>query len=369
MGGLVVLLVIFFILAVILLVTSVKIVNQSETMVIERLGKFDRVLDSGLNIIYPIIEKPRKINWKYTENRNGKEIVRRIKKKEIDLRETVYDFPKQSVITKDNVGIDINAMIYFQVTGPKKAVYEINDLPNAIENLTQTTLRNVIGEMELDETLSSRDTINKKLRKILDEATDKWGVKVNRVELQDIIPPKDIKNAMEKQMRAERDRRASILKAEGKKKSAILKAEGEQESDVKRAEGKKKARILRAEAEQQEKIKVAEGEANAIQQVSKALEGMGGDPTQYLIATKYIDKLDEITSGNNTKTVFLPYEATVVLGSLGGIKEMFSDVSGTDLPAIGTDEDTDEGEEIAPEVKQQLQEEYGAELDDLDLNI
>ena len=366
MAGLIILLAIFFILAVVLLVTSVKIVNQSETMVVERLGKFDRVLDSGLNIIYPIIEKPRRINWKYTEERNGQKIVRRAKLKEIDLRETVYDFPKQSVITKDNVGIDINAMIYFQITDPKKAVYEINDLPNAIENLTQTTLRNVIGEMELDETLSSRDTINKKLRKILDEATDKWGVKVNRVELQDIIPPQDIKNAMEKQMRAERDRRASILKAEGQKKSAILKAEGDQESEVKRAEGKKKAQILRAEAEQQEKIKVAEGEAKAIKQVSQALEGMKGDPTQYLIATKYIDKLDEITKGNNSKVVFLPYEATGVLGSLGGIKEMFSEFSGGPNPKL-TGEESDSETEIAPEVKKQLKEEYGDEIDKLNI--
>ena len=366
MLGLIILLVIFFILALVLLVTSIKIVKQSETMVIERLGKFNRVLDSGLNIIYPIIERPRRINWKQTIEQNGQKIVRRVQKNEIDLRETVYDFPKQSVITKDNVSIDINAMIYFQITNPKKAVYEINDLPNAIENLTQTTLRNVIGELELDETLSSRDTINKKLRKILDEATDKWGVKVNRVELQDIIPPQDIKNAMEKQMRAERDRRASILKAEGQKKSAILKAEGEQESEVKRAEGKKKAQILRAEAEQQEKIKVAEGEADAITQVSKALEGLGGDPTQYLIATKYIDKLDEITKGNNSKVVFLPYEATGVLGSLGGIKEMFSEFSGEEISTSGESE-TDS--KIAPEVKEQLREEYGDEIDKLDIDI
>ncbi|GAB6100661.1 SPFH domain-containing protein [Halanaerocella petrolearia] len=330
--GILIVLVIF---TVIIISRSVVIVKQSETMVVERLGKFNRILESGINLIYPIIEKPRKIRWKYTEETDQGKVVRIAQISRIDLRETVYDFPKQSVITKDNVGIEINAMIYFQITDPKKAVYEINDLPNAIENLTQTTLRNVIGEMELDETLSSRDKVNKKLREILDKATDKWGVKVNRVEIQDIIPPADIKEAMEKQMRAERDRRASILKAEGKKKSQVLEAEGKKESEINKAEGEKQARILRAEAEKEYKKKIAEGEAEAIAKVSRALNDNGGDPTQYLIAIKYLETLEEMTSGDNNKTIYLPYEATGVLSSLGGIKELFKGEDSQELGKVG----------------------------------
>lgn len=200
-------------------VVGFKIVQQSEVMVIERLGKYSRTLNSGINIIWPIIDKPRDILWRYiVEGIDEKKHIRFKQKSKIDLRETVYDFPKQNVITKDNVNVQINALLYFQIMDPVKAMYEIENLPDAIEKLTQTTLRNVIGELELDESLSSRDTINTKLRTILDEATNKWGVKVNRVELQDINPPEDIKEAMEKQMRAERDRRAAVLEAEGQKK-------------------------------------------------------------------------------------------------------------------------------------------------------
>ena len=213
-------------------------VKQSEVMIIERLGKYHRTLYSGINIIIPLVDEPRKLKWRYVVERTWapteghgvghttKGYVTR-EPNRIDLRETVYDFPKQNVITKDNVNVEINALLYFQIMDPVKSVYEIENLPDAIEKLTQTTLRNVIGELELDETLISRDTINSKLRSILDEATNKWGVKVNRVELQDITPPEDVYKAMQKQMRAERERRASVLEAEGAKEAEILKAEGE----------------------------------------------------------------------------------------------------------------------------------------------
>ena len=198
---------IFFLFIAVIVIKGVRIVRQSESVVIERLGKYRTTLNAGINIIIPIIDRPRDIAWRViTQRPDGLKITQYKMKDRVDLRETVFDFPKQGVITKDNVVTEINALIYFQIIDPIKAVYEINNLPNAIEKLTQTTLRNVIGELELDECLTSRDTINMKLRSILDEATNKWGVKVNRVELQDINPPVDIKEAMEKQMRAERAR-------------------------------------------------------------------------------------------------------------------------------------------------------------------
>ncbi|MBN2185472.1 MAG: SPFH/Band 7/PHB domain protein [Candidatus Krumholzibacteriota bacterium] len=302
---------------------GLQIVKQAETMVIERLGKYHRTLGSGINIIWPIVERAREMDWAYrTEGHDGVMFIKRKKLKRIDLREAVYDFPRQNVITKDNVVIEINALLYFQITDPVKAVYEIANLPNAIEKLTQTTLRNVIGELDLDETLSSRDTINGKLQDILDEATDKWGVKVNRVELQDINPPKDIKEAMEKQMRAERDRRAAILEAEGMKRARILDAEGVKESDINKAEGSKRAKVLIAEGEAEARMKIAEAEAEAIRRITETIAQTGGDPSTYLIAIKYIETLKEMVSGKDNKVVYLPYEATGVLSSIGGIKEM-----------------------------------------------
>jgi regulator of protease activity HflC (stomatin/prohibitin superfamily) len=256
------------------------------------------------------------------EGRDGGKEIRFKNKVRIDLRETVYDFPKQNVITKDNVNVQINALLYFQIMDPVRAMYEIENLPDAIEKLTQTTLRNVIGELELDESLSSRDTINTKLRTILDDATNKWGVKVNRVELQDINPPEDIKAAMEKQMRAERDRRAAVLEAEGQKRSKILEAEGFKESAIKKAEGEKQSEILKAEGRAQARIKIADAEAEAIRLVSQAITTKNGDPVNYLIAAKYIETLKEMVSGQGSKTVYIPFEATGVLSSLGGIKEM-----------------------------------------------
>lgn len=301
---------------------GIRIVQQSQTMIIERLGKYHRTLSSGINIIIPIVDVPRKMTWRYVrEDFDGRKIVQFRAKDRIDLRETVYDFPKQNVITKDNVGTEINALLYFQIMDPIKAMYEIENLPDAIEKLTQTTLRNVIGELDLDETLTSRDTINSKLRIILDDATNKWGVKVNRVELQDINPPRDIRDAMEKQMRAERDRRAKILEAEGLKKAMILEAEGFKESQINKAEGEKQAEILRAEGDARARIKRAEGEAEAILKVTEAV-AKNGDPINYLVAMKYLETFKEMVSGEDNKTVYLPYEATGILSSIGGIKDL-----------------------------------------------
>jgi regulator of protease activity HflC (stomatin/prohibitin superfamily) len=228
------------------------------------------------------------------------------------------------VITKDNVTTEINALLYFQIVDPKKSVYEIDNLPNAIEKLTQTSLRNVIGELELDETLTSRDTINSKLQSILDEATNKWGVKVNRVELQDITPPESVREAMEKQMQAERNRRAEILNAEGEKKSLILRSEGEKQSQINQAEAEKQSQILKAEGESRAKVLQAEAEAEAIRRVTEAIKESKTDPATYMLAMKYIETLNEMTSGKDGKTVYIPYEATGVLSSIGSIKEMFN---------------------------------------------
>ncbi len=310
-------------LALIFVSKGVVIVQQAEVVIIERLGKFNRVLESGFNFIVPVIDAPRAIDWKVVQKDFSGVTYSTIQKKtKIDLRETVYDFPRQNVITKDNVTISINALLYFQIVDPKSAVYEIQNLPEAIEKLTQTNLRNLVGQLDLDESLVSRDKINHELRAILDDATNKWGVKVNRVELQDIIPPKDIQTAMEKQMKAERDRRAAILEAEGEKKSAVLKAEGEKEAAINRAEGEKQANILKAEGIAQARILEADGEKEAIQRIINALADKG-QPDKYLIAMKYLETMKAITSGKDNKVVYMPYEATGILSSVDGIKQMF----------------------------------------------
>ncbi len=317
--------VILIVLALVFVAKGVIIVQQAEVVIVERLGKFDRVLQSGFNFIIPILEAPRAIDWKVTQrgfDGNTYSIIQ--KRTKIDLREAVYDFPRQNVITKDNVSISINALLYFQIIDPKSAVYEIQNLPDAIEKLTQTNLRNLVGQLDLDESLVSRDKINHELRAILDDATNKWGVKVNRVELQDIIPPADIQSAMEKQMKAERDRRAAILEAEGLKKSAVLKAEGEKEAAINRAEGEKQANILRAEGVAQARILEADGEKEAIQRIINALADKG-QPDKYLIAMKYLETMKTITSGKDNKIVYMPYEATGILSSVDGIKQMFGD--------------------------------------------
>lgn len=313
------------IFAALIVIKGIRIVKQSESMIIERLGKYSSTLEAGINVIIPIVDKPRTVQWRYAvEDGQGRRYVTYKTRERIDLRETVFDFPKQSVITKDNVVTEINALIYFQIVDPVKSVYEINNLPNAIEKLTQTTLRNVIGELELDDCLASRDTINNKLRIILDDATNKWGVKVNRVELQDINPPQDIKEAMEKQMRAERNRRAQIIEAEGTKKATVLNAEGQKEAAINEAEGHKQAKILYAEGEATARIKVAEAEAQAIQKIATAVVETKADPAQYLIAIKYIDTLEQILreGGAGQKTVFMPYEASGLMSSVGGLKEL-----------------------------------------------
>ena len=315
------------IFVIIFVASGFKIIQQAETMVVERLGKYNRTLESGINIIIPIFDKPRSISWRYrATDVSGVDIVTQRMAKKIDLREQVFDFPRQNVITKDNVTIEIDAMLYFQITDPVKSTYEIANLPNAIEKLTQTTLRNVLGELDLDECLVSRDVINTKLRAILDEATDKWGVKVNRVELQDITPPPEIQKAMEQQMRAERDRRASILEAEGKKKAAVLESEGVKESAINMAEGEKKSAILQAEGEAEARVKVATAEKEAIDRITEAISASKGNPANYLIAVRYIETLKEMVSGQNNKVVYLPYEATGVLSSIGGIKDMLEGI-------------------------------------------
>ena len=304
------------ILALIFVKMAVVIIPQSETKIIERLGKYYATLKPGINIILPLIDRAKVI---VTLNRG-----RYIYSNTIDLREQVYDFDKQNVITKDNIQMQINALLYFQIVDPFKAVYEINNLPNAIEKLTQTTLRNIIGEMELDQTLTSRDTINTKLRAVLDDATNKWGIKVNRVELQDIIPPSSVLQAMEKQMQAERNKRATILTSEGEKQAAILQSEGEKTSTINRAEAVKQQEILHAEGEAQARIRKAEAEAIAIQKITEAV-GKCTNPANYLLAQKYIQMLQEVAQGDKTKTVYLPYEATNLMGSIGGIKDLFKD--------------------------------------------
>ena len=313
------------VLALVIVWAGVKVVPQSETRVIERLGRFHSVLSPGLNLIVPFIDRPKTIYTRRVENAigGGKNVVRMTATPVIDLREQVYDFPSQQVITRDNVTTEINALLYFQIVDPKKAVYEIDNLPNAIEKLTQTSLRNVIGELELDETLTSRDTINSRLQTILDDATNKWGVKVNRVELQDITPPASVRQAMEKQMQAERNRRAEILNAEGEKQSLILKSEGEKASRINQAEAIKQSEILRAEGEAKAIVLNAEAEAEAIRRVAQAVAATNTDPATYMLAMKYIETLREMTSGQDNKTVYIPYEASSVLSSIGSIQSLF----------------------------------------------
>lgn len=302
------------ILALIFVKQAIIIIPQSETKIVERLGKYYATLSPGINVIIPFIDRAKNI---VTLNRG-----RYIYSTSIDLREQVYDFDKQNVITKDNIQMQINALLYFQIVDPFKAVYEINNLPNAIEKLTQTTLRNIIGELELDQTLTSRDTINTKLRAVLDDATNKWGIKVNRVELQDITPPESVLQAMEKQMQAERNKRATILTSEGEKQAAILQSEGEKTSTINRAEATKQQAILYAEGEATARIRKAEAEAIAIQKITEAV-GQSTNPANYLLAQKYIAMMQELASGDKSKTVYLPYEATNLLGSIGGIKDLF----------------------------------------------
>jgi len=294
--------IIFFVVLIIILLVmifaSVKIVNQSEVYIIERLGKFHKEADAGLTIIIPFVDRVRSV---------------------VSLKEQTMDIPPQGVITKDNVTINIDTVVFYQISDPVKAVYEIQNLKKGIEYLAITSIRDIVGKMDLDETFSSRDSINFQLCDILDDATDKWGCKVNRVEVQNINPPADIRDAMEKQMNAERNKRALILEAEARK-----------QSDITVAQGKKQAAILEAEADSESKIRRASGEAQAIKEVAAAKAKeiemvysamMKSNPSDKLVQLKSLETLKDIADGEANK-VFIPFDATSALGSLGAIKEI-----------------------------------------------
>ncbi|MCP5020912.1 MAG: SPFH/Band 7/PHB domain protein [bacterium] len=303
---------------------GLKTVQQANVILIERFGRYHRTLNPGINIIWPVVDKCRALDWRVvTEGYDGEIMTTYVKRKSVDLREQVLDFPRQQVITQDNVVIGVNGLLYYQITDPNRAVYEIANLPIALEKLAQTTLRNIIGDLDLDSTLTSRDEINGKMRQVLDDASDKWGVKVNRVELQDIQPPETVREAMEKQMTAERDRRAAILEAEGVKQSKILRAEGERGAEIARAEGSRQASILEAEGEAAARMSVAEGEAKALEMVNAALADTKMDSSEYRIAVKYLEMLGQVgTSSDGSKTVFMPFESSSALGGLGAIQEL-----------------------------------------------
>lgn len=311
----------FGFLAIVLLVIAVKtirIVPQATVMLVERLGKFDKIASSGLNILIPFLDKPRAVYW--TNTRPGLT--------SIDLREQYIDLPPQPVITRDNVTIHVDSVVYWQVTDPIKAVYEMNDLVGGIVQLTITGMRAVMGDMDLDHTLSQRDQINSKLRLILDEATDKWGVKVTRVDVKNINPPEDVRITMEKQMTAERNRRALVLQAEGDRQAAITRAEGEKQAQVTRAEGEKQSAILAAEGAAQARLRNAEAESEALNRIAQAIPG--GDPGHYLITVRYIESLRDMTKTNNSKVIFMPVETTAMLSSIGAIKEVLSQTGESD---------------------------------------
>src|SRR5919205_1620418 len=287
-----------------------------------RNGRFHRVARSGLNVLIPFVERPRAIDVRYAEADVGgvKRIAARTTTR-IDLREQVLNFPSQPVITKDNVTIDIDAVLYYRVVDPQKATYAVQNLPYALETLTRTTLRNIVGEMELDATLGSRDVINKRMREVIEEASIGWGVDVTRVELQAIEPPRDIQQAMELQMRAERERRAAVTNAEASKRAAILESEGQRESAIRRAEGEKEAAILRAQGLAEARLALADAEAEALRRVAAALPD--GQAAMYLLGLKYLEALPALTQGAGT-TIFLPAEATGVLGAVGAVRELLA---------------------------------------------
>jgi regulator of protease activity HflC (stomatin/prohibitin superfamily) len=293
---------------------TIKIVPQSSVLLIERLGRFHRTAASGLNIIVPFFESPRAVYW--TNSRPGTT--------SIDLREQFIDLPPQSVISRDNVMMGVDSVVYWQITDPVKATYEVNDLVGSIVQLTFTGMRSVIGKLDLDHTLSSRDQINNELRMILDEATDKWGVKVTRVDIKNITPPEDVRITMEKQMTAERNRRALILQAEGDKQAAITRAEGEKQAAITRSEGGKQSAILDAEGAAQARLTAASAEASAISQIAGAI-GDRGQTAQYLITARYVDSMRDMARTQNAKVIFMPTETSAVLSSVGAFKEVFAE--------------------------------------------
>ena len=294
-------LLVLLIIILIIAAMSIKIVKQSEVYIIERLGKFYKVADAGLTIIVPFLDHVRSV---------------------VSLKQQTMDVPPQGVITKDNVTITIDTVVFYQITDPAKAVYEIQSLKKGIEYLAITTIRDIIGKMNLDETFSSRDGINNKLRIVLDEATDRWGCKIDRVEIKDINPPADIRDAMEKEMNAERNKRAMILESEAQRQSAITIAEGKKQAAILEAEADKEARIRRASGEAQAIKEVAEAKAKEIQMVYDAMKK--ADPNDKLVQLKSLEALEEVAKGDANK-VFIPFEATSALSSLGAIKEVVKD--------------------------------------------
>jgi regulator of protease activity HflC (stomatin/prohibitin superfamily) len=293
---------------------TIKIVPQSSVLLIERFGRFHRVAASGLNIIFPFFEAARAVYWSNT--RPG--IT------SIDLREQFIDLPPQSVISRDNVMVNVDSVVYWQITDPVKATYEVNDLVGSLVQLTFTGMRSVIGKLDLDHTLSSRDQINSELRVILDEATDKWGVKVTRVDIKNITPPEDVRITMEKQMTAERNRRALVLQAEGDKQAAIARAEGEKQAAITRAEGEKSSAILQADGAAQARLMAASAEAQAINQIGQII-GNPADTAQYLITARYIESLRDMTRTQNAKVIFMPMETSSMLSTIGAMKEVFAE--------------------------------------------
>mgnify|MGYP003521061152 FL=1 len=294
-------LIVLLVLLIIFAFLSVKIVRQSEVYIIERLGKFHKVADAGITIIIPFIDHVRSI---------------------VSLKQQTLDIAPQQVITKDNVTITIDTVVFYRIVDPAKAVYEIQNLRKGIEYLSVTTMRDLVGKMDLDSTFSSRDLINNNLRAILDEATTKWGCDIDRVEVQDIMPPADIRDAMEKQMNAERNKRAAILQAEGERQAAVLKAEGERDAAILRAEAEKEAKVRKATGEAEAIKKVAEAKAEEVKLVYGAM--MKANPDDKLVQLKSLETLKDVANGEANK-VFIPFEATSSLASLGAMKEIVKD--------------------------------------------
>ena len=294
-------LLILLVIILIIAFKSIKIVKQAEVYIIERLGKYHKIADAGLTIIVPFIDHVRSV---------------------VSLKHQTMDIPPQGVITKDNVTITIDTVVFYKITDPAKAVYEIQSLKKGIEYLAITTIRDIVGKMDLDATFSSRDAINDQLRVILDEATDQWGCKVDRVEIKDITPPADIRDAMEKQMNAERNKRALILQAEGERQSAITIAEGQKEAAILQAEADRESKIRRAAGEAEAIKQVAEAKAKEVEMIYSAMKN--ADPNDKLVQLKSLESLEKIADGEANK-VFIPFDATSALGSLGAIKEVFKD--------------------------------------------
>ncbi len=333
MPGPVVFLMVIAVVVVIFAATGVRVVRPYQKGVVERLGKYLRTADSGITLIIPILDSMRKV----------------------DMREQVVDVPPQEVITRDNVVVTVDAVVYYEATDPVKLIYNVADFWTAATKLAQTNLRNVVGEMSLDDTLTSREKINAELRKILDQATDKWGTRVVRVEIQRIDPPKDVTEAMHRQMKAERERRAMILEAEGDKQSQIERATGDRQSQILKAQGEAEAIQTVADAHKYEKIAIAEGEAQAIASVYGAIHE--GDPTNDLIAIKYLEALQAIADGKASK-IYLPLETSGVLGAIGGIGDLFRPDDGDDAEGDAAKPATGDAPDAAPDRSKRMRIDY-----------